>query len=79
LPSQDNCLENRNPNLTKEWHPVRNGKLTPKDITPGSNKKVWWRCKKRHEWKASVGNRNRGRGCPYCARFKHKTDVKNNG
>ncbi len=67
--SQDNCLASRNPKLAKEWHPIKNGKLTPKNVTFGSNKKVWWKCKKGHEWQASVGNRNRGRGCPYCARL----------
>lgn len=56
-----------NPRLTREWHPTKNGKLTPKDVTPGANKKVWWRCKKSHEWKAKVSNRNRGNSCPYCS------------
>ena len=63
---RDNCLETLNPSLAKEWHPTKNGILTPKDVTLGSGKKVWWQCKKGHEWKAVVGNRNRGRGCPYC-------------
>ncbi|MBF0217854.1 MAG: zinc-ribbon domain-containing protein [Candidatus Omnitrophica bacterium] len=39
-----------NPSLAKEWHPTKNGKLTPKDVTPGSDRKVWWQCKKGHEW-----------------------------
>lgn len=55
-----------NPKLAQEWHPSQNGKLTPKDVTPGSNKKVWWKCTKGHEWRASIANRNKGRGCPYC-------------
>ncbi|MHC4133205.1 MAG: zinc-ribbon domain-containing protein [Planctomycetota bacterium] len=38
-----------NPNLSKEWHPTKNGSLDPKDFTPNSNKKVWWICKKKHE------------------------------
>ncbi|MFH1321471.1 MAG: zinc-ribbon domain-containing protein [Bacteroidota bacterium] len=60
------CLSAVNPKLTKEWHPSNNGKLQPSDVLPQSNKKVWWKCKKGHEWKASVGNRNRGRGCIVC-------------
>ena len=32
-----------------------------------SHKKVWWKCQKGHEWQAPIGNRNIGRGCPYCA------------
>jgi len=63
----DNCLQAINPALSKEWHPSKNHTLTPKDVTPGSGKKVWWICAKGHEWQNTVKNRNRGTGCPYCA------------
>jgi DNA-directed RNA polymerase subunit RPC12/RpoP len=56
-----------NPRLAKEWHPTKNAPLTPKDVTPNSNKKAWWRCSKDHEWEATVNNRNHGKGCPYCS------------
>ena len=59
-----------NPGLAGQWHPVKNGDLTPEDVTPGSDKKVWWLCAKGHEWKAVVISRNYGRGCPYCANQK---------
>ena len=62
----DNCLAAINSNLAKEWHPTKNGNLTPKDVRSNSNKKVWWICKKKHEWSATVQNRNHGTGCPYC-------------
>jgi len=64
-----NCLETLNPKLAKEWHPTKNGDLTPFKITAQNPKKVWWQCSKNeyHEWKTSVVNRNyRGDGCPYC-------------
>ncbi len=60
-------LFNSNKKLSDEWHPSKNGDLTPKDVTANSGKKVWWRCKKGHEWKATVNDRSRNRGCPYCA------------
>jgi hypothetical protein len=63
----DNCLAILNPGLAKQWHPTKNGDLTSRDITPGSNKKVWWMCTKGHEWQASVHSRSTGRGCPYCS------------
>jgi hypothetical protein len=65
----DNCLLTVNPELSKEWHPTENGELTPKDVVPGSQKKVWWRCNRnpKHEWEAVVSGRNSGNGCPYCA------------
>ncbi len=64
---QDNCLQSINPALAKEWHPTKNGNLTPKDVTAGSNKKVWWKCKVGHVWKTTITSRNVGRGCPYCS------------
>jgi hypothetical protein len=63
---KDNCLKTINPILARQWHPIRNNGLTPKDVTPNSKKKVWWRCKKGHEWKAMVQDRNKGCSCPYC-------------
>ena len=63
----DNCLATKNPELSKQWHPTKNGKLTPFDVTPNSNKKVWWICEKGHEWEATINNRNNKRNCPYCS------------
>lgn len=67
LVSIDNCLQTKNPKLAKEWHPAKNASLTAKDVTSGSQKKVWWICNRGHEWEAKVADRNRGIGCPYCA------------
>ena len=37
-------------------------------LLPYSSKKLDWKCKKNHKWKASVSNRTRQQsGCPYCA------------
>jgi hypothetical protein len=33
-------LKTINPSLSKEWHPKKNGTLTPNDVTPSSGKKV---------------------------------------
>jgi len=65
--TQDYNLQTINPSLAKEWHPTKNGKLTPKDVSPNSSKKVWWICGKKHEWEATIQSRNNGIGCPYCA------------
>ena len=32
------------PNLAKEWHPIKNGTLSPSDISSGHFKTVWWLC-----------------------------------
>ena len=39
-------LGNKLPEIAKEWHPAKNRNLTPKDVTYGSYKKVWWQCPK---------------------------------
>ena len=61
-----NDLQTTNPTLAEEWNYEKNTGLTPWDVSPGSNIKVWWKCKKGHEWQATINNRNKGRGCPYC-------------
>ena len=55
------------PDLTKEWHPTKNGELTAFNVLSGSHKKVWWLCKKGHEWETSIHHRANGTACPFCA------------
>lgn len=62
-----NDLETLNSSLAREWHSTYNGAVTPRDVMPGSNRKVWWQCRNGHEWQNSINIRNRGNGCPYCA------------
>lgn len=63
-----NDLSTTHPYIAEEWHPVKNGNLNPTDVKSGSGKKVWWRCRQGHEWKATVNNRaNKAKGCPYCS------------
>jgi hypothetical protein len=57
------------PTLAREWHPTKNAPLTPREVLPGSDRKVWWRCQKirSHEWRAAVRSRaGGGHGCPMC-------------
>jgi hypothetical protein len=63
-----NCLATLNPELSKEWHPIKNGNLTPYDVTISTGKEYWWQCLKDedHEWKSKVSNRTVGNKCPYC-------------
>ncbi len=39
----------------------------PSTMTKSSDKKVRWRCEEGHKWEASISNRSRGNGCPYCS------------
>ncbi len=54
------------PKLATEWHRTRNGSITPNDVAANSSHKVWWGCAEGHEWQATIYNRRRGSGCPYC-------------
>ena len=69
LAVNSNCLATLHPDVAAEWHPIKNGALTPHDVTPGSSKRVWWKCAKGsdHEWLASVAIRSNGSGCGVCA------------
>lgn len=64
--------------LVKEWDYEKNI-IQPSDISAGSGRKVWWKCKEGHKWQACVSDRRRGNGCPYCAGkipIIGKTDLK---
>ena len=67
--TKETSLQAVNPELARQWHRTKNADLRPRDVRPGSNKKVWWRCprNREHEWCATVGHRSQGQGCPYCA------------
>ena len=66
-----------NPDISKQWHPTKNKGLTSCDVLAGSNKKVWWKCKKGHEWIACVNNRcGAHSNCPYCS--GNRVSEKNN-
>ena len=60
-------LAGEHPQLVLQWHPTKNGDLTPADVSPGLHRKVWWRCERGHEWQAQINARVRGTGCPVCA------------
>lgn len=61
----DNCLATLYPLLAKEWHPTKNGKLTPYDVTPFSGTKAWWFCDKGHVSNVRISSRIVSK-CGYC-------------
>ena len=69
----ENDLQTINPSLASEWNFEKNNELSPSDVLPSSNKKVWWKCKNNHEWQATISHRTNGTGCPICYKInKHK-------
>lgn len=66
----DNDLATTHPYIAAQWHPTKNGELTPQMISYGYEKNVWWQCRHGHEWKASPATRiNAGSGCPVCSNY----------
>lgn len=52
--------------LQKEWNCDRNT-ISPASISLNTPEKIWWRCKRNHEWQATLNSRIYSkRGCPYC-------------
>lgn len=67
-----NSLEAEFPEIAIEWHPTKNGKVTPNDISPATGSKYWWKCKKDpcgcHVWEARVYCRtSKKKNCPFCS------------
>ena len=62
-----NDLSTTHPDLAAQWHPTKNNKLTAFDVSAGSNRMVWWLGECGHEWKAVIGSRASGCGCPTCS------------
>ena len=64
----DYCIEKDDQALLRQWHPTRNGELSPHMVVAGSHKQAWWICEKGHEWEARISSRATGRkrGCPIC-------------
>lgn len=52
------------PHLSTEWS--NKNVNNPDEVTPGSEKKVWWIGSCGHEWEAIINSRVRGNGCPVC-------------
>lgn len=64
----ENSLEYLYPELSKEFHSIRNGELQTKDINKRSARKVWWKCSYcDYEWLATVSSRTAGHNCPACS------------
>lgn len=64
---EQNSLAKQFPALAAEWDDEKNAPLTPRDVTTGSHKLIWWRCPKGHSYRSAVKTRVQGSGCPYCA------------
>lgn len=65
---EGNSLAELHPDLAAQWHPNRNGAITPAAINASTHTNYWWQCAScGHEWPAKPGNRIRSAYlCPRC-------------
>lgn len=62
------CKEKNLEYLLQEWNVEKNENITPQSVSFSSGKRIWWKCKKGHEWKTAICDRIRGTNCPICSR-----------
>ena len=65
----ENDLLTKCPSVAAQWNIEKNGTLLPSQVMAGSQKKVWWKCSRGHEWQAVISSRTNEKqvGCPYCS------------
>jgi hypothetical protein len=65
----ENDLATCYPNIGAEWHPDRNGDLTPEEVGPGSTRLVWWLCPRDHDYQTPILKRTGPdkAGCRICS------------
>lgn len=74
-----NSLAEMYPEIAAEWHPTKNGNLTPYMFSKRTNTRVHWQCKScGHSWIAAISDRTKknGTGCPECARVRRIKNIK---
>lgn len=69
-------LASTSPELALDWDYKLNYPITPDMVKPGSSHRVFWICHRcGYRWSAIIGSRNRGSGCPKCARRQQYTTL----
>ena len=66
-PKKGMSLQDKCPELAREWFQECNGEMTPSDVFQRSHGSFWWRCPK-HDvvYNARIDVRSTGAGCPIC-------------
>ena len=64
-----NDFQTTNPDLIADWDYEKN-ELKPDEVFASSHMKVWWVCKNKHHYQASLADHTKGNGCPICNKRK---------
>ena len=76
----ENSLATKYPEIAKQWHPTKNGELTPSMFLCGSSYNAWWLCPVcGNEWQSQINTRvGQNTGCKKCYLERIKSDCPNN-
>ena len=69
-----NDLATTHPDIASLWHSIKNGDITPQNVTAGSNQVFWWLCKLGHESRTTVASRSSGSNCGSCTSYVSKAE-----
>lgn len=62
---RQNSLVVKKPEIAKQWHPTKNGDISPSEVGAYAREEYWWVCENGHEWQKSPNSR-RSAKCRYC-------------
>ena len=67
IPTLEKSFLKTHPQYEKFWDYEKNYPLRPEHFTYGSNRNVWWKCKKNHSYKRVITRKSISKeGCPTC-------------
>ena len=67
MSEKENSIANYCPEILEYWDEEKNGKLTPKQVSHASVKKIFLKCNLGHEWETTADQFSSHPWCPYCS------------
>ncbi|MCR5553750.1 MAG: zinc-ribbon domain-containing protein, partial [bacterium] len=64
---KENSIAKYCPQIKNFWDYEKNGKITPEQISHGSEKKIFLKCPNGHEWSTKANYFCKYTWCPYCS------------
>jgi len=70
-----NSLGSLRPDLASQWHPTKNGDISPNEVSCSNRKSIWWYCENcKGVYPQRIDVKYNGAGCSICT-GKYVTDV----
>ena len=75
--SETNNIAIKFPLIAATWdYSLNPSDVNPFMVSPGSDKKYYWKCPNDHSWMAAVSSRVAGRGCRECAKLNREISTR---